>query len=225
MEKNVRLVAHTEPNEELKNNGITNLEEYIAYVARVSNPDNQYNSETSGRLLQYLIRNKHWSPFEMASATLEIKTTRDIGRQILRHRSFSFQEFSGRYSTYSGFIVDREARLQDSKNRQNSIETDDPDLQKWFRNCQEQLIYDASQVYEEALEKGIAKEQARAILPEGLTPTTLYMAGTIRSWIHYCAERTKSGVQKEHRNIALLCQDVLSTLVPSISEIIKNQQE
>lgn len=217
----VKLIAHTEPNDELKKNGITNLEEYIAYVARVSNPSNQYNSETSAKLLKYLIRNKHWSPFEMASATMEIKTTRDIGRQILRHRSFSFQEFSQRYAQATDFITDREARLQDPKNRQNSIENNDGDLQRWFEICQESIMYSILQTYEESLERGIAKEQARAILPEGLTKTTLYMSGTIRSWLHYCQERTKSGVQKEHRLIAKSCQDELSKLIPSISDIIQ----
>lgn len=199
----------------------TNLEEYIAFVARVSNPNNQMNNETSGKLLRYLIKNKHWSPFEMASMTIEIHTTRDIGRQILRHRSFSFQEFSGRYAAYN--LTDfkpRQARLQDKKNRQNSIVTDDVQLEIWFSEQQQKVFETAGKVYAEALELGIAKEQARAVLPEGLTPTTMYMAGTVRSWIHYVAERTKGGVQLEHRQIAMAIADLLKGELPSILDLV-----
>lgn len=220
MEKNmnVRMIAKTQPVIE----GIDNLEEYIAYVARVSNPDNQMNNETSNYLLQYLIRNRHWSPFEMASMTLEIKTTRDIGRQILRHRSFSFQEFSQRYAEVNldELLQYREARLQDKKNRQNSIVVDDSDLQTSWNVMQHQAYDAASKAYQWALDHDIAKEQARIVLPEGLTPTTLYMAGTVRSWIHYIRERTENGVQKEHRDIAFGCMSIIRHEIPSIADLV-----
>lgn len=209
----VRMISKTMPCID----GITNLEEYIGYVARVSNPDNQMNTETTPKLLSYLIRNHHFSPFEMASITLEIVTTRDIGRQILRHRSFSFQEFSQRYAAVNtdNFVI-RDARLQDLKNRQNSIVTNDPELQIWWTAVQKGVFDYAGELYQESLDKGIAKEQARALLPEGLTPTTIYMAGTVRSWIHYIHERSKPGVQLEHRNIAVDCSKVISKELPSI---------
>lgn len=218
-----KLIAITEPIQELKDKGITNTEEYIAHVARVSNPDNRYNNETSGKLLKFLIKNKHWSPFEMAMAAIEINTTRDIGRQILRHRSFSFQEFSLRYSPTSDGFEYREARLQDQKNRQNSIKTNDAFLQGAFDQWQDMVHSTAMYAYKESLKHGVAKEQARALLPEGLTDTTIIMNGTIRSWIHYCAERTKEGVQLEHRLIAKDIQDILGQYIPSIADIIKDQ--
>lgn len=201
----VRVVAITKPVGSLRD---MDPGEFIAYAARVSNPANQMNMETSPRLINYLIKKKHWSPFEMASATLEIITTRDIGRQILRHRSFSFQEFSQRYAAVAQFVI-REARLQDSNNRQNSIDTEDELLQEWWESTQQFTIQSAQQKYEEALSRGIAKEVARAILPEGNTVTTMYMAGTIRSWIHYIAIRAAIETQKEHREIAQMCKSVL----------------
>lgn len=209
----VRMIAKTQPAIE----GLENLEEYIAYCARVSNPDNQMNNETSSKLLQYCIKNHHWSIFEMASITLEIVTTRDIGRQILRHRSFSFQEFSQRYAAVNtdNFVL-RDARMQDLKNRQNSIITNDGDIEEWFQHAQYEVMAAVAHWYDQALAKGIAKEQARALLPEGLTPTTIYMAGTVRSWIHYIHERSKPGVQLEHRNIAVDCSKVISNELPSI---------
>jgi len=218
MEKSVKLIAKTMPIID----GVNNLEEFIAYAARVSNPDNQMNTMTSPKLLKYLITHKHWSPFEMASAVMEINTTRDIGRQILRHRSYSFQEFSQRYAAVdaNGFTF-RECRLQDHKNRQNSIETpQDTITAQWWYLMQQEVANLTSKIYTKALENGIAKEQARAILPEGLTPTTIYMAGTVRSWIHYCAERTKDGVQKEHRLIAQACMEELRPEIPSIADLI-----
>jgi len=179
-------------------------EEFIAYCARVSNPSNQMNSETSDKLLKYLIKNKHWSPFEMLSVTMEINTTRDIARQILRHRSFSFQEFSQRYADPTkdlGFIT-KEARLQDTKNRQNSIETDDELLNKNWEAMQNVVKNATLDAYKWAIEHGIAKEQARAVLPEGLVLSKLYMAGTLRSWIHYSDLRRSNGTQKEHKEVA-----------------------
>lgn len=195
-------------------------EQLIAYMARVSNPANQNNTETAPKLLKYLIKNKHWSPFEMVHMTLEITTTRDIGRQILRHRSFSFQEFSQRYAISESFINNREARLQDTKNRQNSVETDDMLLQGNWQLVQQGVLDYAKKSYEWALEKGIAKEQARAILPEGLTETTFYMAGSVRSWIHYIGLRQANGTQKEHREIALKCKEILLQHFPSLEGLI-----
>lgn len=185
-------------------------EELISYCARVSNPKNQSNFETSEKLLGYLIREQHWSPFEMVHVVMEIKTTRDIARQILRHRSFSFQEFSQRYAEVEFEDVDyRECRLQDTKNRQNSIETDDEKLQEDWVDLQANVAWVAVENYKRALELGIAKEQARALLPEGLTNSTLYMAGSLRSWIHYCDLRRGNGTQKEHREVADKCWAVL----------------
>lgn len=192
----------------------------LAYCARVSNPANQANTETAPRLLTYLVRNRHWSPFEMASMTVEITTTRDIARQILRHRSFSFQEFSQRYAAVQAPPVLREARMQDVKNRQASNETEDIELQEWWAAAQEHAAEVASFHYEDALKRGIAKEVARAVLPEGLTESVLYMAGTIRSWIHYCQLRTEAGTQKEHREVALACQGVLLEQFPALQEVL-----
>ena len=198
-----------------------NLLEQVAYAARVSNPANQNNDATSEKLVRYLINNQHWSPLEMASVCLEINTTRDIARQILRHRSFSFQEFSQRYADASqlGFEV-REARLQDAKNRQNSIETDNLALQSWWENYQLEVIQKCKDAYQFALDKGIAKEQARAVLPEGMTKSRMYMQGTLRSWLHYIQIRTDKSTQKEHREIAIACADAIEPIFPMIKEFV-----
>ena len=193
----------------------------IAYTARVSNPANQNNTATAPKLLRYLIREQHWSPFEMVHMTMEIKTTRDIARQILRHRSFSFQEFSQRYAVATEFET-REARLQDEKNRQNSVETDDRDLNEWWQMQQKKVQGQADLAYKDALEKGIAKEQARALLPEGLTQSTLYMSGTLRSWIHYCELRRGNGTQKEHSLIADKCWEIIGVHFPDIVEALND---
>lgn len=207
------IVSITKPDS--PNTGCVTPEEFVAYAARVSNPSNQNNNETAGNLIKYLIKNKHWSPFEMVSVTIEINTTRDIGRQILRHRSFSFQEFSQRYAVAQNFTT-REARLQDLKNRQNSIQTADKELIDWWNEAQLQIIDMAKLIYEQALAKGIAKEQARAVLPEGLTKTRMYMAGTLRSWIHYCDLRCANGTQLEHQEVALAVKEELKTHFPNI---------
>jgi len=194
-------------------------EELVAYAARVSNPANQNNMKTAGKLLKYLIQNEHWSPLEMVHMTLEIKTTRDISRQILRHRSFSFQEFSQRYAVSESFVT-REARLQDTKNRQNSIETKDKELAELWNMKQCEVLLKTKEVYEWALEKGIAKEQARAVLPEGNTETTLYMAGSLRSWVHYCQLRMGNGTQKEHMEVAQKCWNILIGHFPAVAEAL-----
>ena len=217
----VKLVGITQPTIE----GVLNANDLVAFAARVSNPGNQMNSETAPRLVNYLIRNQHWSPFEMVSLTMEIKTTRDISRQILRHRSFSFQEFSQRYAVSENFIT-REARLQDTNNRQNSNEIDRSDekqrrIAEDFNMNQVALLAHARKVYEQALAAGIAKEQARAVLPEGLTETTLYMAGTLRSWIHFCALRSGNGTQKEHREVAIQAMEVIMKQFPSLADTLK----
>lgn len=200
--------------------GVSSPEDFITYCARVSNPSNQINSETSPKLLKYLIRNKHFSPFEMVSITMCIKTTRDIGRQILRHRSFSFQEFSQRYAAVTDQFEFREARLQDTKNRQNSIDIDDKDLKEQWEH-QQCFVGDAArEAYDWALNNGIAKEQARVVLPEGMTKSTLYMAGTLRSFLHYVALRAGNGTQKEHREIAEKCITEIKKFFPSLSETI-----
>lgn len=210
---NVRLISICTPViDECRTPG-----ELIAYCARVSNPANQTNHETSGRLIQYLMRHKHWSPFEMASMCVEITTTRDIARQILRHRSFSFQEFSQRYSEAARF-TSREARLQDAKNRQSSIDTDDAELREWWATAQWNVASAAKIMYQTAIDKGIAKEVARAVLPEGLTESRLYMHGTVRSWIHYCDVRCDPSTQKEHREIAIACREILFQRFPDIKE-------
>jgi len=197
------------------------VDEFIAYVARVSNPSNQTNHLTAPKLMKYLIENKHWSPLEMAHVVMEIETTRDIARQILRHRSFSFQEFSQRYADPTkdlGFKT-REARLQDSKNRQNSIEVDDTELQRAWEDKQAKMIGSATECYLWAINNGIAKEQARAVLPEGLTVSKLYMAGSLRSWIHYCQLRMTAGTQKEHRKVATNCWYSLIKEFPSLKDL------
>ena len=199
---------------------LTDMQELVAYCARVSNPANQFNSDTSEKLIRYLVRNAHWSPLEMVSACIEITTTRDIARQILRHRSFSFQEFSQRYADpvqELDFVL-REARLQDSKNRQNSIETDNLALQAWWEERQRRVIEECKNAYEWAIAKGIAKEQARAVLPEGLTVSRLLMNGTLRSWIHYIQLRSANGTQKEHILIAKEIANVITKIFPMAQE-------
>ena len=195
------------------------LQDMVAYCARVSNPTNQQNTETNERLLKYLMKNQHWSPFEMVSICLEIETTRDIARQILRHRSFSFQEFSQRYAVASLGFETREARLQDMKNRQNSLETNDEVLQEEWNKKQQELAAHSQQAYDWALSNGIAKEQARSVLPEGMTVSRLYMNGTLRSWIHYIQLRSANGTQKEHREVAMECARIISTLYPMINTL------
>ena len=195
-----------------------NAEAAIAYCARVSNPNNQNVQESAPKLLKYLIKNKHWSPFEMANVCMEIETTRDIARQILRHRSFSFQEFSQRYAAVQGFEYS-EVRLQDEKNRQNSLELDEgSDLHHWWHQAQKRIRDDAELVYDMALSKGIAKEQARKLLPEGMTMSKMYMNGTLRSWLHYVDIRCDKATQKEHREIAELCRIELTKHFPSTME-------
>ena len=210
---NVRLISYSQPVDMI---GIDNAEDLVAYCARVSNPDNQMNTESSDKLLKYLIRENHWSPFEMVSICMEIETTRDIARQILRHRSFSFQEFSQRYANPDDALgwTDREARLQDTKNRQNSIETDNKQLQdKWLVE-QDKVKLAAVKAYNWALEMGVAKEQARAVLPEGLMRSRLYMNGTLRSWIHYIDLRSGHGTQKEHIEVAKACAKEIEKIFP-----------
>ena len=197
------------------------LQQLIAFCARVSNPTNQYNTKTSDKLIKYLIKNKHWSPLEMVNVCLEIETTRDIARQMLRHRSFSFQEFSQRYAdpTEDLEFVTREARLQDPKNRQNSIETDDVRIKHTWEHKQQTVIDNVEKTYRWAIENGIAKEQARAILPEGLTLSRLYMNGTLRSWVHYIDLRSANGTQKEHSEVAKACAKVISEIFPLMNEL------
>ena len=218
-------IIRREPDKEMFDGNTLNphmtADEFVAYVARVSNPDNQNNTLTASKLLKYLVKHKHWSPFEMVNAVMEINTTRDIARQILRHRSFSFQEFSQRYADPTkdlGFIT-REARIQDEKNRQNSIEYDNPELQMAWRRKQEEVINNSQEAYDWAVRRGIAKEQARAVLPEGLTVSRLYMNGTVRSWVHYCHLRMANGTQKEHREVALDCWYQLIEYFPSLKDI------
>ena len=216
----VKIINYSQP----PNTSAETMTELVAYCARVSNPSNQANKDTAEKLIKYLIKNKHWSPLEMVHLTLEIETTRDIARQILRHRSFSFQEFSQRYAdpTKDLDFVLREARLQDTKNRQNSIETDNLQLQAFWEQRQKRVIEEAKNAYEWAIVNGIAKEQARAVLPEGLTVSRLYMAGTLRSWIHYIQLRSENGTQKEHINIAKACAEVIATVFPLSKELQTN---
>ena len=211
------IVAVTESWINTKDGNMT-ADEFIAYVARVSNPGNQMNSESAPKLLRYLVKHKHWSPFEMVDVVMEINTTRDIGRQVLRHRSFSFQEFSQRYADPTkdmGFSI-REARLQDTKNRQNSVETDDESLQNEWEEYQATVLDEARIAYVWAIQNGIAKEQARAVLPEGLTMSRMYMKGSLRSWIHYCQVRTDISTQKEHRELALAAWEEITKVFPSL---------
>ena len=205
--------------------GHNSAEDLIVYMARVSNPSNQSMTRGDEKLIRYLIKNQHWSPFEMVNVVMEISTTRDIARQILRHRSFSFQEFSQRYADPTkdlGFEL-REARLQDSKNRQNSIETDDIELQNKWNLMQQTLINNAEHAYNWAIQSGIAKEQARAVLPEGNTQSRMYMNGTLRSWIHYCELRRANGTQKEHREVADACWKIIAEKFPNVAAALEQQ--
>ena len=195
------------------------IQDSIAFCARVSNPLNQYNSVTNEKLIKYLIKHNHWSPFEMVSICLEIKTTRDIARQILRHRSFSFQEFSQRYAVVNNVFTTKDARIQDTTNRQNSIESKDTILNDLWDQKQNEVSKMSHEVYTWALESGIAKEQARSVLPEGMTPSVMYMNGTLRSWIHYIKLRTGVETQKEHREVALECMKVIKSIFPMIEKI------
>jgi len=223
----VRLLSYSQPTQEFANMGIADAQELIAYCARVSNPSNQLNTDTSEKLIKYLIKHQHWSPLEMVSACIEITTTRDIARQILRHRSFSFQEFSQRYAdpTKDLSFVLREARLQDTKNRQNSIELDmsndaDRFLAAGWETIQKGVTEKALAAYEWAIANGIAKEQARAVLPEGLTESRLYMNGTLRSWIHFIELRSANGTQKEHQEVAIACARVIAEIFPLATELL-----
>ena len=223
MEKdlNVRMISYSKPSAEMYDEGLVDVQELVAFCARVSNPSNQFNTDTSEKLIKYLIKHQHWSPLEMVSACLEIETTRDIARQILRHRSFSFQEFSQRYAdpTKDLSFVLREARLQDTKNRQNSVETDNPALQAFWETQQNRVLDAAKSAYEWAIQNGIAKEQARAVLPEGLTVSRLYMNGTLRSWVHYCELRMANGTQKEHADIAREIAKVIAEVFPMMKDL------
>lgn len=205
--------------------GEKTLEEMVCYCARVSNPTNQNNTETNFRLINYLINHNHWSPFEMVSICLEIETTRDIARQMLRHRSFSFQEFSQRYAVANLEFQYKPARLQDSKNRQNSIESNDTELEKIWESKQSDVSKMVEETYTWAIEHGIAKEQARAVLPEGMTPTKMYMNGTLRSWIHYIQLRSSKETQKEHRDVAIACAHAIKSIFPMIEHFTEAQFE
>ena len=220
----VKLISYSQPtNTKAFDTGWRTLEDVVAYCARVSNPSNQNNTETSKKLLQYLIKHGHWSPFEMVSICLEIETTRDIARQILRHRSFSFQEFSQRYAdpTKDLSFITREARLQDNKNRQNSIELDnESDLHYEWISKQEKLLETIKDTYKWAIDNEIAKEQARAVLPEGITMSRMYMNGTLRSWIHYIDLRSGHGTQKEHMKVARACADAIKPIYPMILDFV-----
>ena len=221
----VKLVSFSKPSRGMYDEGLLDAQDLIAFCARVSNPSNQYNTETSEKLIKYLIKHKHWSPLEMVSACLEVETTRDIARQMLRHRSFSFQEFSQRYAdpTKDLSFVLREARLQDDKNRQNSVETDNPALQTFWENQQNRVLDAAKGAYEWAVKNGIAKEQARAVLPEGLTVSRMYVNGTLRSWIHYIQLRSENGTQKEHREVAKTCAKVIAEAFPMATDFLTEQ--
>jgi thymidylate synthase (FAD) len=214
----VKLVAITKPIVE----GVETAEQFIAYCARVSNPSNQLNNDTAEKLLAYCVKNKHWSIFETVSLCLEIQTTRDIGRQILRHRSFSFQEFSQRYAAVAEMSEPRETRMQDFKNRQNSIETDNDKLTEVWEAYQRNVIRYARTTYDWAIKNGVAKEQARVVLPEGLTMSRMYMSGSLRSWIHYCELRTGNGTQKEHREIATQCWNIITEQFPSLKNVLES---
>jgi thymidylate synthase (FAD) len=229
MEENmkVKLISYSKPSREMYDEGLMDAQELVAFCARVSNPSNQFNTDTAEKLIRYLVKNKHWSPLEMVSACLEVETTRDIARQMLRHRSFSFQEFSQRYAdpTKDLDFVIREARLQDTKNRQNSVELDlstdkDRQIAYQWENLQRDLINKTRDVYSWAIEKGIAKEQARAVLPEGLTVSRLYMNGTLRSWIHFIDLRSGNGTQKEHMEVARECAKVIAEVFPMVDDFV-----
>jgi len=217
----VKLISFSQPPEEWSESK-NPLQDLIAYAARVSNPSNQNNQATAEKLIRYLAKHKHWSPFEMVNVCLEIETTRDIARQILRHRSFSFQEFSQRYAdpTKELEFITREARLQDVKNRQNSIDVDDEELKREWERHQRRLLFFVEKVYKWAAKNGIAKEQARAVLPEGLTMSRMYMNGTLRSWLHYIEVRSDPSTQKEHREIALSCALEIAKVFPMTKEFV-----
>jgi thymidylate synthase (FAD) len=218
----VNLISYTKPSEEMFRSGIQEAQDLIAYCARVSNPANQYNTDTAEKLVMYLIKNKHWSPLEMVNIVLEIETTRDIAHQIVRHRSFAFQEFSQRYAdpTKELHFVLREARLQDPNNRQNSVATSDVNLSLNWELQQKKVIETARAAYDWAIANGIAKEQARAVLPEGNTTTRLYMNGTLRSWVHYIDLRAGNGTQKEHMDVAKACARVIAEVFPLITKVV-----
>ena len=216
----VTLISSSQPSKELVEQGIVNAQELVAYCARVSNPSNQTNTDTSEKLIRYLIKHRHWSPLEMVSACLEIETTRDIARQILRHRSFSFQEFSQRYAVADLGFEFKETRLQDTKNRQNSLTVEDPELDKWWQAQQGFVATHINMIYNKAIDLGIAKEQARAILPEGITTSRLYMQGTVRSWLHYIELRSGPETQKEHRQVAEACAGALASIFPMVIEFL-----
>lgn len=224
----VKLISYSKASEAMYNDGLTDVQELIAFCARVSNPSNQFNTETSEKLIRYLMKHKHWSPLEMVSACLEIETTRDIARQMLRHRSFSFQEFSQRYAdpTKDLDLIYREARFQDTKNRQNSVDidltTDEGRRLAWMWEAQQKKVIDAAkEAYTWAIENGIAKEQARAVLPEGNTVSRLYMNGTLRSWVHFIELRSANGTQKEHMEVARECAKVIAEVFPMANEFVK----
>lgn len=219
----VKLISSSKPSREMYDEGLMDAQELIAFCARVSNPSNQFNMETAEKLIRYLVKHKHWSPLEMVSACLEIETTRDIARQILRHRSFSFQEFSQRYAdpTKDLDFVIRDARLQDTKNRQNSVITDDRELIAEWNRRQQAVIDLVKENYAWAIEHGIAKEQARAILPEGNTVSRLYMNGTLRSWVHFIELRSGNGTQREHMEVARECAKVIAEIFPMVTEYVQ----
>ena len=226
----VKLISYSKPSEEMTTDGLENVQDLIAFCARVSNPSNQLNMETAEKLIKYLIKHAHWSPLEMVSACMEIETTRDIARQILRHRSFSFQEFSQRYAdpTKDLSFVTREARLQDTVNRQNSVELDKESdghaiLAGTWKNKQDKVIQAAKEAYEWAIQNGIAKEQARAVLPEGLTTSRMYMNGTLRSWIHFIEIRSGNGTQKEHMEVARECACAIAAIFPMVGDFVQEQ--
>ena len=216
----VKLVSYSKPVDEAQS-----MQDLVAYCARVSNPANQNNTQTNEKLIRYLMKNNHWSPLEMVSVCLEIETTRDIARQILRHRSFSFQEFSQRYAVADLGFECKEARLQDKKNRQNSIQTDDIELQNAWEAQQNQVAEHAERAYKWALENGIAKEQARAVLPEGMTLSRMYMNGTLRSWVHYIALRSGNGTQREHKQIAVACAKAIEPIFPMVRDFIMEENK
>jgi thymidylate synthase (FAD) len=227
----IKLISVSKPSKEMVAEGMYDVQELIAFCARVSNPSNQFNTETSEKLIKYLVKHKHWSPLEMASACLEITTTRDIARQMLRHRSFSFQEFSQRYADPTAELdeafVLREARFQDTKNRQNSVAFDSENEEQkllaieWER-AQKRVLFSVKQEYQWAIKNGIAKEQARAVLPEGLTVSRLYMNGTLRSWVHYIELRAGNGTQLEHQEIAKACAKAITEVFPMINDFVES---
>jgi len=228
----VKLISYSKPSREMYDEGLVDAQELVAFCARVSNPSNQFNTETAEKLIRYLVKNKHWSPLEMVSACLEVETTRDIARQMLRHRSFSFQEFSQRYADPTAEIGDafviREARWQDTKNRQNSVEVDKTDeaqrlLAIEWERAQKRVLFAVEKEYKWAIANGIAKEQARAVLPEGLTVSRLYMNGTLRSWIHFIELRSANGTQKEHMEVARECAKVIAEVFPMVGDFVNKE--